>query len=773
MALDPDQFPRVLTVYLELTRYPILADRIRERMRHELFQRGVILGEVFENEVLEKARESQVREGITDPQAQESPDVWQQRVWITRQQLTDFYFAYNLPHDLLEELVRQTLADRLPAEDVTLTFHPELAPWDMLFAQGEAYEALPPPERARMHHHLEEIKVVLIKAMISDHLSYVGIARRWFEMSDLRAIRARRYGRGKIGGKAAGMLLAEKILRQSAPPDVRLSLRLPASWFLGADVFRQFVQMNGLVRFANQKYKDHEAMLVDYPEVRTLALGGEMPTEIVEGMRQILDQAAGAPLIVRSSSLLEDSFGTSFAGKYESHFCPNQGAPAENLAALLDAIRSIYASVYSPDVLLYRRRMGLVDYDERMAILIQQVQGRRQRGVLLPDAAGVAYSRNAFRWNPQIRREDGFARLVWGLGTRAVDQIGGDYARLIALSHPASRPEADPARIRRYSQHHVDVIDLAGNAFRTLPVADLLSADTPHLRYLAQRFEEGTLADIVSLPLGLEPEQLTLTFDGLLRRTPFPALLRDALHTLERAYGVPVDVEFVLQLEGEDGASPAPYLHLVQCRPQNQADLIEVPAPTEISEQDRLLTAQGMMPDGQVSSIRYLVLIPPEAYAGLQADADRRQLAQVIGRLNRRLAGETFLLLGPGRWGSTHPDLGIPVTYADIYNTRALIELSADATAPDPSYGTHFFQDLLEARIYPLAVALQDPATYFSAEFFHSAKNALASLLAEDASWSRCVLVVDLEQTPGSRRASLALDGERGTAVLYLTPPSG
>jgi len=699
MALDPDQFPRVLTVYLELTRYPILADRIRERMRHELFQRGVILGEVFENEVLEKARESQVREGITDPQAQESPDVWQQRVWITRQQLTDFYFAYNLPHDLLEELVRQTLADRLPAEDVTLTFHPELAPWDMLFAQGEAYEALPPPERARMHHHLEEIKVVLIKAMISDHLSYVGIARRWFEMSDLRAIRARRYGRGKIGGKAAGMLLAEKILRQSAPPDVRLSLRLPASWFLGADVFRQFVQMNGLVRFANQKYKDHEAMLVDYPEVRTLALGGEMPTEIVEGMHQILDQAAGAPLIVRSSSLLEDSFGTSFAGKYESHFCPNQGAPAENLAALLDAIRSIYASVYSPDVLLYRRRMGLVDYDERMAILIQQVQGRRQQGVLLPDAAGVAYSRNAFRWNPQIRREDGFARLVWGLGTRAVDQIGGDYARLIALSHPASRPEADPARIRRYSQHHVDVIDLAANAFRTLPVADLLSADTPHLRYLAQRFEEGTLADIVSLPLGLEPEQLTLTFDGLLRRTPFPALLRDALHTLERAYGVPVDVEFVLQLEGEDGASPAPYLHLVQCRPQNQADLIEVPAPTEISEQDRLLTAQGMMPDGQVSSIRYLVLIPPEAYAGLQADADRRQLAQVIGRLNRRLAGETFLLLGPGRWGSTHPDLGIPVTYADIYNTRALIELSADATAPDPSYGTHFFQDLLEARI--------------------------------------------------------------------------
>lgn len=772
MALDPDQFPRVLTVYLELTRYPILADRIRERMRRELFQRGVINSEAFEDEVQEKARESQAREGLTDPLAQESPDVWQQRLWITRQQLTDFYFAYNLPHDLLEELVRQTLSSRLPAEDVTLTFHPELAPWDMLFAQGEAYEALPPPELARMQHHLEEIKVVLIKAMVSDHLSYVGIARHWFDMADLRAIRARRFGRGKIGGKAAGMLLAEKILRLSAPPDVRLSLRVPASWFLGADVFRQFVQINGLVRFANQKYKTHEAMLVDYPEIRALALAGEVPGEIADGMRQILDEAAGAPLIVRSSSLLEDSFGTSFAGKYESHFCPNQGTHAENLSALLDAVRSIYASVYSPDVLLYRRRMGLVDYDERMAVLIQQVQGRRHSGFLLPDAAGVAYSRNAFRWSPQIRRQDGFARLVWGLGTRAVDQIGGDYARLVALSHPGSRPEADPARIRRYSQHHVDGIDLAANAFRTLPVAALLSAETPHLRYLAQRFEEGNLTDMVSLPLGLQPEQVTLTFDGLLRRTPFPALLRDALQTLEKAYAVPVDVEFILHLEGEDGATPVPYVYLVQCRPQNQADQATGRPPAEISDEHRLLAAQGLMPDGQVDEIRYLILIDPEAYAALGDDGERRQLAQVIGRLNRRLAGETFLLLGPGRWGSTHPELGIPVTYADIYHARALVELAVDATAPAPSYGTHFFQDLLEAHIYSLGVALQDPATFFALDFFAAAENALPSLLPDDAAWTGCIQVVDLELSSPAGRASLALDGERGLAVLYLSPPT-
>ncbi len=772
MALDPDQFPRVLTVYLELTRYPIQADRIRERMRHELFSRGVITREAFENEVQEKARESQIREGLTDPLTQEAPDTWEQRLWITRQQLTDFYFAYNLPHDLLESLVRQTLSDRLPAEDVMLSFHPELAPWDMLFAQGEAYEALPPPERTRMQHHLQEIKVVLIKAMISDHLTYVGIAREWFDMGDLRGIRARRYGRGKIGGKAAGMLLAEKILRQSAPPDVRLSLRVPESWFLGADVFRHFVQMNGLIRYANQKYKDHEAMGVDYPDIRTLAIAGEVPQDVVDGLGQVLDEAAGSPLIVRSSSLLEDSFGTSFAGKYESHFCPNQGSASQNLEDLLRAIRSIYASVYSPDVLLYRRRMGLVDYDERMAILIQEVQGRQQAGYLVPDAAGVAYSRNQFRWNPQIRRRDGFARLVWGLGTRAVDLNGGDYARLVALSHPGSRPEADPLRIRHYSQQQVDVIDLASNAFRSLPVAQVLTTDTPHLRYLAQRFEDGTLSDIVSLPLGLDPAQLTLTFDGLLRRTTFPALLRDALQTLERAYHVPVDIEFVLQLDEDPGRSPALILHLVQCRPQVQPELRPGLRPGEIPQERRLFVAHGMMADGQVDDIRYLVLIRPDAYAALATESEKHELAHLVGRINLRLARQDFILLGPGRWGSTHPDTGIPVGYADIYHARALVELAADKHAPDPSYGTHFFQDLLEARIYTLAVALNDPATEFSGDFFAAAGNALPSLLPDDAHWESAVQVIDLDGVPGGTRASLVLDGENGTGVLFLAPPT-
>ena len=127
----------------------------------------------------------------------------------------------------------------------------------------------------------------------------------------------------------------------------------------------------------------------------------------------MLEEVGNAPLIVRSSSLLEDNFGTAFAGKYDSYFCANQGTPEGNLAALLNAIKRVYASVLSPDALLYRQQVGLVDYDERMAILLQKVEGSRYRDFFFPMVSGVGYSRNPFPWNPKIRREDGFLRLVF------------------------------------------------------------------------------------------------------------------------------------------------------------------------------------------------------------------------------------------------------------------------------------------------------------------------------------------------------------------------
>lgn len=442
----------------------------------------------------------------------------------------------------------------------------------MLFAQGEAYENLPPLERANVEHHLMEIKVVLIKAMISDHLEYLAIARDWFDISDLQFIRGRRIGRGKIGGRAAGVMLAEAILRKSCGAELRKTIRTPRSWFLGADVFYQFSQINELFRYANQKYKPVAETRADHPAIQEEFLDGRFPEEVAEALRGIIAEVNNAPLIVRSSSLLEDSFGTSFAGKYETHFCPNQGSEQENLRDLCHAITKVYASVYNPDALLYHQRVGLTDYDERMAILIQEIQGRHSGRYFLPDAAGVAFSRNQFRWSPRINRDAGFLRMVWGLGTRAVEHLGSDFPRLVALSHPDLRPVSTAQEIRRYSQEEIDLIGLDNNVFRTLPVTTVIGGSTPNLRLIAQVHQGDQLKDLVGVPVGAAADSFVITFNGLLRRTPFAETMKTILLKLEAAYGRPIDSEFAVVVEEWQKGQPTPVIIILQCRPQSHLE---------------------------------------------------------------------------------------------------------------------------------------------------------------------------------------------------------
>jgi hypothetical protein len=214
MTINNQFIPKVLTLYLEISQYPILSKAIRQEMRKELFSRGIISPSAFEKEVYQKALESQKHEGLTNPYGEESAKDWNERVNFIREHHTDFYFAYNLPHSLFEQIVQDLISRRAPDQEVRLSFNPELAPWDVLFLEGERYESLPPDELAQVYHHLREIKAVLIKAMISGHLHFVRLAREVFTMADLRSVREHRLGRGKIGGKAAGMLLAWKLLQK-------------------------------------------------------------------------------------------------------------------------------------------------------------------------------------------------------------------------------------------------------------------------------------------------------------------------------------------------------------------------------------------------------------------------------------------------------------------------------------------------------------------------------------------------------------------------------
>ncbi len=766
------QVPKVLELYLQIAQYPILGHRIRERMREELFGRGVISQIQFEQEVEEKAILSQQREGLSDPFFQESVEVWHERLAQIRDHLTDFYFAYNLPHNLFEEIVREVLAQRALSRECDLPFNPELAPHHVLLAQAQEYANLPSEQQKKVRHHLQEITAVMTKSMISDQIDFVRLAREFFEVSDFHMIGERRIGEGKIGGKSAGMILAWKILRQDEPSDgldLRQWVKIPDSYFIGANVFYDFHAVNRLEGFINQKYRTQEEIEADYPRIKEIYAEGRFPADVINRLWKLLTEVGKSPLIVRSSSLLEDNFGFSFAGKYDSFFCPNQGTLEENLVALTKAVSWVYASVLSPDALLYRQQMGLVDYDERMGILIQKVQGQTCGDYFFPTLAGVGFSRNPFRWNRKIRPEDGLLRMVFGLGTRAVDRVGNDYPRMVPLSHPQLRPETGADQIRKYSQRFVDLIDLCQNEFAVLPVEDILGPDYPGVQLLAS-LDRGDYLQPIYAPGILGQERLVLTFDELLKNQQFVTLMRTVLSKLERHYGRPVDIEFTVEMTDE--RPPNFILHLLQCRPLSSQEWGESRhIPSDVPPEDIIFLARRLVPHGRIEAVRYIVYVDPEQYESIPDYETRFELARVVGRLNKRLKNERFILMGPGRWGTSNAELGLKVTYADIYNTQALIEIAQSPTDDtlEVSYGTHFFQDLVESRIYPLPLYMNAPGTIFNTAFFEGATNVLGDLLPTDVPLAPLIKVIDVPGVTGGQHLEIVMDGERDEALAYLT----
>jgi len=776
MTLPRVSIDNVLRILLSLSQYPILSSRIRHQMRKTLYSRGIVRKEVFDEEVKRKAVESQTLEGIKDPLTEESNEVWSMRLSRVKDSLTDFYFAYNLPYSEFEDLVRQVLAERGNIDSDFVWVNPELAPQELLFEQAEIIEAMPDAEREKYEARLQAIIAVLIRTMISDQLKYIKIARQWFTVEDLREINRRKIGGGKIGGKAAGMLLAMRILKETAPSNIRDRFKLPVSYYLGSDVYYNFMSLNELGGWNGQKYKSEAQMRADYPQLCEEFYKGEFPPEVIESLERVLLEAGERPLIVRSSSLLEDNFGTSFAGKYESIFLPNQGEYQDRLSALTLAIAKIYASVMNPDALIYRHTKDLADYDERIGILIQIVEGEKVGKYYFPHGAGVAFSRNLFRWSPQIKQDEGFLRLVCGLGTRAVDMVTNDYPRLVALSHPRLHSSSDVRTIKRYSQQRLDAIDLEANAFVTIPVREALDSDYDPLRYIAQVEQDGFLAPIRSRLDSTE--KLVLTFDGLLSRTPFSKSMRAALTLLETHYGSPVDTEFTVEIVNPN-EQPDVRITILQCRPQSHIhETNEVQIPSDLEADDIIFSSQTMVPQGAVESIRYVLFVPSEGYFSLESQAERTQLERAIGQLNAALKGQTFIAVGPGRWGTSTPDLGVHVAYSDIYNSRALVELAGEevGASPEPSFGTHFFQDLMEANIYPLGVFLDDEDTIFKRDFFYNTPNRLSEFISiENPRVVAALKLIAIEDYLPNAHMDLIMDANKSRAVAFLvskTPPT-
>jgi hypothetical protein len=302
------------------------------------------------------------------------------------------------------------------------------------------------------------------------------------------------------------------------------------------------------------------------------------------------------------------------------------------------------------------------------------------------------------------------------------------------------------------------------------PVSELLSMDFPSARLLVSVDRDDYLQAPLAYDPNLSSRELVLTFDNLLAKTQFVPLMKTILQTLEGRFERHVDVEFTADIV-PGYPQPDFLIHLLQCRPQaSQESMQAVEVPATVLETDTLFTADRLVPNGRVQRIRYAVFVDPKAYNQLPDETTRLQVARVVGQVNQILEKKSFVLLGPGRWGSANLDLGVKVTYADIYNTAMLIEigLSDDGSAPEVSYGTHFFQDLVESEIYPLALYPDEEETVFDWEFFRSSPNSLAELLPSSAEYAEYVRIIDVSKASGGRLLEVIMNGESGEAIGYL-----
>jgi hypothetical protein len=618
------------------------------------------------------------------------------------------------------------------------------------------------------------LRASLVRRFLTDQLSFVDIAKEFLSVNDFhdlaQHIVAPSKSHGRIGGKSAGLLLAGKILeraRQTLP--LLGDIRIPRSWFVPSDGLLDFISHNDLGEVHNRKYLDADRIRLEYPHLVQLFKNSFFSPEIRRGLAVVLDDLEGRPIIVRSSSLLEDRLGSAFSGKYKSLFLANTGSKSERLAALCDAIAEVYASVFGPDPIEYRARRGFLDLHEEMGILIQEVVGHRIGRYFLPLYSGVGFSTNEFRWSARIRREDGLLRLVPGLGTRAVDRLSDDYPVLVAPGQPGLRVNSSAAEAMRYSPRKIDVVDLETGAFETIDVRRFLAEHgerIPQLRQLLSIVDHDRLRRPAGF-VDFENDDLLVTFEGLLADTPFLARMRALLRELSEKMGVPVDVEF---------ASDGERLYLLQCRPQG-ATYGGQPAaiPADLPRERVLFSANRFVSNGAVGDVTHVVYVDPEAYAAL--DYSRlKDVGRAVGRLNRLLPKRQFVLMGPGRWGSRGDiRLGVPVTYADISNTAVLIEIARQrgGYVPDLSFGTHFFQDLVESAIRYLPLYPDDPDVVFAEGFFRAAPNAFAGLVPELAELAGVVRVVDVPAATGGQVLRIAMNGELEQAVGWLGAPQG
>ena len=549
------------------------------------------------------------------------------------------------------------------------------------------------------------------------------MVKEHFTTEDYFAVRDHMIGTGMIGGKACGMLLARAIIRNKEP-DIGEVMEPHDSFYVGSDFYYTYIVDNNLWDLRiRQRTEEGYFGLAD--EFAAGIMNGTFSESMREQFVRIIEYYGQDPYIIRSSSILEDGFGNAFAGKYESVFCANRGSLEERLNEFEKAIKIVYASSMSLSALDYRKRRGLDKRDEQMALLIQRVSGSYYGSYYMPCAAGVGYSYSPYRIMKDTDPTAGMLRLVMGLGTSAVDRTEGSYPRIVNLDMPEKTSYSSSADKHKFSQGKAEVINMNEQALKKLSL-EAIEPEMP--KYLDKiLLEHDYDAESRLREMGRRREVKFISCKGLVENKLLMDQMKRMLASIQEEYEYPVDTEFTINIS-ENGEYS---IDLLQCRPlQIQKGQSGTVIPPNIPEGNILLESRGAsMGMSKASELDIIVYVDPVKYYNMPYK-EKDLVAKLIGKINwhYRDKNKHMMLIVPGRVGTTSPELGVPTAFSDISAYEIICETEEQSAGynPELSYGSHIFQDLVEAEILYTAVFHDEKTIHFSPEKLESSKDLIS-----------------------------------------------
>lgn len=502
-----------------------------------------------------------------------------------------------------------------------------------------------------------------------------------------------RIGDGSLGGKGRGLAFIDSIIKKNPVCDdfKGITISIPRTVVLCTDIFDEFMRDNGLYPLALSDAPD-DAILRAFLKAR-------LPERLREDFLALFE-VVDKPLAIRSSSLLEDSHYQPFAGIYSTYMIPHDQDRQKMLRMLGDAIKGVYASVFFADSKAYMTATSNVIDQEKMAVIIQEVVGRETAGYYYPSFSGVGRSLNYYPINDE-KPEDGVAEVAVGLGKYIVD---GGLALRFSPKHPRHVLQTSELNLAlRDTQTQLCAIEMnrsieSDDEFKTddsfniarLRVQD--AAEAGGLRYMVSTydFHDNILRDYDTVG----PGRRVVTFNNILKHDVFPLApaVDFMLTTGQTAMGRPVEIEFAGMINPDTASESKGNVYWLQIRPiVDRKELVD-DSLMEAPRERVLLRSNTALGHGNIENVRTVVYVRPDHFDSLNNSA----VAREIEKINRNFTaqGESYVLVGPGRWGSSDPALGIPVKWPAISSAKLIVESALQNYRIEPSQGTHFFHNL-------------------------------------------------------------------------------